>query len=291
MSPRPSARALILGPSQSGGGCERGDSRPAGAKSSLVTAESSRSGIRNPEERCSREQQVEDLLHGDMSVIEEPLRDLHQRVQAVHTRIRSLCPPGPCPEYEHFRKAIKTRRRRIDHERFDNGPHTLDSVEENEVMSETSSMVALAGEASTTTSTAMERPQSALETATADVSSSVRPEYEWFRSQIRERQRSRRREQSIVEENEAVGSVHASEGTETRSEDDGNSSTSHNDAASASSSLMDDVLWFQQSDYHGEDCPKQLGQVRELLGTLLGKAPSTPSPFEDTESVEVVFDT
>jgi len=240
-----------------------------------------------------REQQVQALLRGDLSVIEEPLRALHEKVAAHRMVLSSRA--GPCPEYEHFRATMDTRwRRRADGE-----------------WSHTSSTMAVTGESDSVGQRSSLRTEEQQQQQTLQhletIKEPSRPEYQRFRLKMREKQ-GKMRERSMDDSGLYAGSAQQSEGERSATAAAVATAASGDSRCENGSlpSLVDDS--FLQHQYHhglAIDSPKRLGEVRELLGTVLGKAPPSSSPFHfasssksnnsgttfsDTESIELVFE-
>ena len=243
-----------------------------------------------------REEQVQALLRGDLSVIVEPLHELHEQVVLAHRMILSSR-AGPCPEYEHFRATMETRRR---HRTF-----------ADDQWSRTSSDMAVAsGSASDSHSqrSSFLRDEQRQQQDLGTINGPSRLEYQWFRSKMRDKQRQKR--ERFVDDSGSCSGIGLHRKDE-RSVSVTGSNTRNNNENESLPSLVDDSFLQQQQQHQQHqhrsrvvNSPKRLGEVRDLLGTVLGKAPPSNSPFHfvsaksnnsatafsDSESIEVIFE-
>ena len=211
------------------------------------------------------EAKVQALLQGDMSQVESSLQELHQKFAASspittihnHSRDNHYCHqksghcihadtdnerPHRCPEYEHFRTVMRARRRHR---------HASSVADDNEDSFYFEDSPPLPNH----------RAQKSLP-----------PEYERFRSVMEEKKaRQRKRQEQQQKSLSSLRSRHSTTLPATDEEIFG----VDNKYFAAMPHQHTDPLSSWLFDGH----TKQLGEVRDLLGTVLGKTPPTPSPF------------
>ena len=293
------------------------------------------------------EHQVKVLLQGDLTYLNESLREVHDQIVHHTTTTTNRRPLSSgtysrCPEYEHFRTIMHHRRKRQrqklqqqhpsygycpDYEngfesvggrsissslwvcqasRNDGGDESLESITKAKIPKKSNKD---SGGCGLLPNNDAQRQGTKLR---------PQPEYAWFRAVMQEKQETRHwPSYPSIETRTACPA------------DNDNISDSDNlswnrDCGITSIAADEDIREIasrkelethHSSHWRGselEDCPKQLGEVRELLGTVLGKAPPSHSPFyyrgrgrsdnsfsgssgaivglSDVESIELVFD-